>query len=206
MCFSFVLCSFLRTFAVREFKIMVLELNETLIEGAERTVTMLAEEGQMVCLTGGTAACRADLLLAMMGLKMVKSGYVCIDGEPLSAEMADEFRALMAYAPDRLTAEGEVKRYEPPTVQEVFALKANRELPISNGILAEEMKRTGADGEKARLLAVAMLRQKPILLVDNPAPESAGYLRKLAQEEGKLVVATSAEQAIVEAAHIVVEL
>lgn len=185
---------------------MVLELNETLIEGAERTVTMLAEEGQMVCLTGGTATCRADLLLAMMGLKMVKSGYVCIDGEPLTAEMADEFRALMAYAPDRLVAEGVVKRYEPPTVQEVFALKANRELPISNGILAEEMKRTGTDGDKARLLAVAVLRHKPILLVDNPAPESAGYLRHLAQQEEKLVVATSAEQAVVDAADIVVEL
>lgn len=185
---------------------MVLELNETLIEGAERTVTMLAEEGQMICLTGGSAQSRTGLLLAMMGLRAVKSGYVCIDGEPLSAEMADEFRALMAYAPDRLTAEGEVKRYEPPTVQEVFELKANRELPISNGLLAEEMKRTGTVGDKARLLAVAVLRQKPILLVDNPAAACADYLRHLAQQGGKLVVATSTEQAIVAASDMVVEL
>jgi len=185
---------------------MVLELNETLIEGAERTVSMLAEEGQMVCLTGGSAQSRTGLLLAMMGLRAVKSGYVCIDGEPLSAEMADEFRALMAYAPDRLVAEGEVKRYDPPTVQEVFELKANRELPISNGLLAEEMKRTGTVGDKARLLAVAVLRQKPILLVDNPAAACADYLQRLAQQGGKLVIATSTEQAIVAASDIVVEL
>ena len=184
---------------------MVLELNETLIEGAERTVSMLAEEGQMTCLTGGSAQSRTGLLLAMMGLRAVKSGYVCLDGEPLTEKSVEEFRELMAYAPDQLVPEGEVRMYEPPTVQEVFGLKANRDLPISNGILAEEMKRTGAPAEKARLLAVAALRHKPILLVDNPAPESAAYLRQLAGQ-GVLVVVTSMEAAIVQMSNQIVEL
>ena len=173
---------------------MVLELNEVLIEGAPNTVSMLAEAGQMTCLTGGSALTRSRLLLAMMGLEPLKNGFVCIDGEPLTERNTPLFRSMMAYAPDMLKVEGQVRRYEPPSVQDVFDLKANRDVPISNGILAEEMKRTGAPAGKARLLAVAVLRRLPILLVDNPAVESAMYLHDLAQQE-HIVVVTTQEQA-----------
>jgi ABC-type thiamine transport system ATPase subunit len=91
-------------------------------------------------------------------------------------------------------------------VQDVFALKDNREAAISNGLLAEEMKRTGAlSPMKAQLLAVAVLRQRPILLVDEPEPASAGYLQRLAAD-GRTVVVASSDDTIMNMADMIVEL
>ena len=184
----------------------MLELNDVLVEEAEKTVSMMARERQVTCLTGGDERIRTRLLLAMLGLAAVKSGFVSIDGEPLEPRTVGLFRSMMAYAPADLKADGEVVVYEPPSVQDVFALKDNREVAISNGLLAEEIKRTGASSPmKAQLLAVAVLRQRPILLVDEPDPASAGYLHRLAAE-GRTVVVASSDDTIMNMADIIVEL
>ena len=168
---------------------MILELNDVLTENESHTLSFMANSGELMCITGGTAASRTR------------------DGEPLTERTAQSFRELMAYAPERLTTLGEVTKYEPPTVQDVFSLKANRDIPISNGILGEEMRRTGADvsDERVQLLAVAVLLDKKILLVDNPPKETSGYLKNLAKQ-GKVVVVTSDEDEIISAADQVVEI
>ena len=61
----------------------MLELNEVLIDDAENTVSMMAQERKVTCLTGGSAKVRSRMLLAIIGLEPLKSGFVCIDGEPL---------------------------------------------------------------------------------------------------------------------------
>ena len=160
----------------------------------------------MTCLTGGDEQVRTRLLLAMMGLERVKSGFVSIDGEPLEPQTVSLFRGMMAYVPSDLRSDGEVVVYEPPSVQDVFALKDNREAAISNGLLAEEMKRTGATSPmKAQLLAVAVLRQRPILLVDGPEAASADYLRRLAADRRTVVVASD-DDAILRMSDEVIEL
>ena len=184
---------------------MLLELNDVLVEGAEKTVSMIVGERQVACLTGGTAALRLKILLALLGLVPVKSGFINIDGEPLEPQTTAAFRRLMAYAPSSLTADGEGTVYEPPTVQDVFNLKANREVPISNGILAEEMRRTGAPKEKAQLLAVAVLRKCAILLVDTPDVASLDYLRQQAAE-GRIVVVASDDPAVMQMADVIAEM
>ena len=182
-----------------------LELNEVLVEGAENTVSMMAQERQVLCLTGGSAHVRSHLLLAMLGLVTVKSGFVNLDGEPLERQTVKRLRKMMAYAPSELKPEGQVTVYEPPSVQDLFNLEDNREAAISNGLLTEEMKRTGAPHEKAQLLAMAVLRQRPILLVENPAPESADYLKRLARE-GRTIIVTSDEKAILDMADVIIEI
>ena len=184
----------------------MLELNDVLVDGAEKTASMMAKEGQVTCLTGGDEQVRTRLLLAMMGLERVKSGFVSIDGEPLEPQTVSLFRGMMAYVPSDLRSDGEVVVYEPPSVQDVFALKDNREAAISNGLLAEEMKRTGATSPmKAQLLAVAVLRQRPILLVDGPEAASADYLRRLAADRRTVVVASD-DDAILRMSDEVIEL
>lgn len=186
---------------------MILELNDVLTENESHTLSFMASSGELMCITGGTAASRTRWLLAIQGFSHISHGYVCIDGEPLTERTAQSFRELMAYAPERLTTLGEVTKYEPPTVQDVFSLKANRDIPISNGILGEEMRRTSADVSDGRvqLLAVAVLLDKKILLVDNPPKETSGYLKNLAKQ-GKVVVVTSDEDEIISAADQVVEI
>ena len=183
----------------------MLELNEVLVEGAANTVSMMAREKQMTCLPGGTAQVRTHLLLAMLGLSTVRSGFVSIDGEPLNKSTVKVFRKQMAYVPSELVPDGEVTVYEPPTVQDVFEWKDNRDAAISNGLLDEEMKRTMAPYAKAQLLAVAVLRQRPILLVDQPHPLSADYLHHLAQE-GRIVIVSSQDEDILRVSDEVIEI
>ena len=186
---------------------MVFELNEVLLDGEPHTLSLMAHEGRLTCLTGGTAQRRLRWLYAMMGFELPKSGFVSIDGEPLDARSATLFRQLMAFAPSRLDTVGEVQRYAPPSVQDVFALKANRDLPISNGILGEEMRRISAGDvhDGVRLLAVAALRAKPILLVEQAQDSMTDYLVRLAQQ-GRMVIATTTAETLLAAADQVVEL
>lgn len=193
--------------AERYVLIMLLELNEVLIEGMHRTLSLMAKAGELTCLTGGTAAQHTRWLLAMQGFETVTNGYISIDGEPLTPHSSPAFRKLMAYAPARLSTQGEVTVYEPPSVQDVFSLKANRDLPISNGILGEEMRRVGGDQTDMRvqLIAVAALLNKPILMVDDPPTHAVDYLIKWARQ-GRIVVAASNNEELLKQADVIVEL
>ena len=184
---------------------MMLELNDVLIEDAEKTVSLMAREGNVTCLTGGSDSLRKKLLLAILGLEPIKSGFVSIDGEPLTPQTVSILRHLMTYAPAELEAEGEVIVYAPPSVQNVFELKDNRDAEISNGIFDEEMKRTGASEKKARLLATAVLRKRPVLLVDQPDALSADYLRSQAKG-GRIVLVCSDEREILDMSDEIIQL
>ena len=183
----------------------MLELNEVLLSGEERTLSLMARAGQMTCLVGATRQRRSRWLMAMLGLEPVQMGFISVDGEPLTPTTVGLLRPLMGYVPDCLQTEGEVVSYEPPTVQDVFRLRANRHLPISNGILAEEMRRTGADADEARRLAVAVLLGRPILLVDHPSAAALSYLQ-LQARGGRTVIVATDESAVINAADLVVEI
>ena len=182
----------------------MLELNDVLIRGEKNTLSLMAHEGQITCLAPAMAGVDSAQplvrwLYAMLGLEPIVTGYVSIDGEPVTATSAPLLRRQMAFVPARLDAVGQVVVYESPTVQDVFALKANREQPITNGILAEEVKRTGTTGQKAQLLAVGVLLHRSILLVESPDAASMSYLRQQA-ENGCTIIVSSADDAIASAA------
>lgn len=175
---------------------MILELNEVLLEGEPHTLSLMAKTGQLTCLTGGTPARRLRWLRAMQGFERICNGFISIDGEPLTPRSASVFRQLIAYAPQSLPPVGEVDVLPPPSVQDIFNLKANRERPISNGILAEEMRRIAGqqtnDDPRTKLLAVAVLLGKPILLVDTPSDKALPYLLGQATTGKAVIVATEA--------------
>jgi len=83
-------------------------------------------------------------------------------------------------------------------------LRANRELPISNGILTQEMRNTGCTGQEGQWLAVAVLLNKPVLLADDPPAASAAYLRHLA-DTGRTVIVSTSEHDLLQVADKVVE-
>lgn len=184
---------------------MMLELNEVLLEGEPQTLSLMAMEGCVTCLTGGTPMRLTRWLHVLMGLDEVKAGFVCIDGEPFMERSVQALRRYMAYAPARLEPVGQVHVWNPPTVQDVFSLRENRNLSISNGILGEEMRHIAADTSdpRVRLLAVAALLNRPILLVDNPPASAARYLCEKAGK-GMTVVVASCDDAILQVAKEVV--
>ncbi len=174
-----------------------LELNQVLVEGERQTVSFLAAMGTVTTLTGGSQQSLTRFLLAILGLAEIRNGAICIDGEPLTPHSAYFFRRQMAYAPAFLQTEGEIVTYEPPSVQDIFGLKANRDLPISNGILGEEIRKIGIEGhhEQVQLIAVAALLEKPIVLIDNPPAAAMPYIRQLAAK-GRIVLITSNDPAV----------
>jgi len=187
--------------------VMLLELNEVLIEGERQTSSMMAYAGELTCLTGGTATRRTRWLLAMQGFIPVTHGCICIDGEPLTTASSPVMRKLISYSPSRLCESGEVTTYKPPTVQDVFSLRQNRDIPISNGILGEEVRRIGADADDPRvqLLAVAVLLNRPIVIVDDPPAKAGAYLKQLTAK-GKLVVVATGDDRLLAFADKVAEL
>lgn len=186
---------------------MTLELNDVLLEGEQLTMSLIVHEGEIVCISDTDEHRLTRWLHAILGFEMVKSGFISIDGEPLTAGFARLFRSKMAFVPDKLVAEGSIVVYEPPSVQDVFSLKANRNIPISNGILSEEIRKVSLDSsdDRVQLLAVAALLDKPLLIVDNPPVEAADYLRKQAQK-GKTVLIASKMKEIHAISNSVVEL
>ena len=187
----------------------MLELNEVLLEGEHSTLSMMAREGQVTCLTPpsvqSTSSSALRWLYALMGFEHVVCGYISIDGEPLTVASALAMRRMMAFVPRRLEAVGRLDVYEAPGVHDVFALRVNRRLSVSDGLLSEEMGRTGITGPSARLLAVAVLLDRSILLVDSPAAASMAYLRLQAQK-GRTVVVGSSDPIVIQHSDTVVEL
>ncbi len=169
-----------------------LELNQILLEGARQTLSLLAEAGEVTTLTGEDSEALSRYLLAIAGFSNVLNGNICIDGEPLTAFSADFFRQQMAYAPADLHAEGEIVSYEPPSVQDIFRLRANRALSVSDDILNEEISKLGgaASDRQMQLIAAAALLETPILLIEDPPVSAMPYLRKLAAT-GRIVLLTS---------------
>lgn len=185
---------------------MTIELNEVSLSGEEQTLSLLAEEGHMTCVTGGTAACRTRWLYLLMGFELPAEGCVSVDGEPLTGGCIAHLRHNMAYVPASLDTIGEIVVYEPPTVNDMLQLRSNRRMKLGMADVEEEMKRTGTTGQKAELLAAAVLRRKPVLVVDSPAPESADYLHRLAEENGLTVIVATDEAAIIGCADSIAEL
>lgn len=184
----------------------MLELNDVLLSGAKSTLSLMACDGELTCLTRpgaplGSTAVR--WLHAMMGLEPTTGGFISIDGEPLTASSARSMRQLMAFVPAELGDVGQVVVFSAPTADDVFRLKANRNGKPEQ--MEQEMALTGATGQKAQLLAVASLLRRPIWLVDRPVALSIPFLRRKA-DEGCTVVIASNDNAVVSKADNVVEI
>lgn len=180
---------------------------ETLFSG----VSFVARPGDAVAVTGDVVA-RKALLFAMLGLRPLKSGWVSIDGEPVTAVTGNYFRQFIAYQPDTLDFEG-------LTVQEVaksqFAIKANADYAYSVKAVAAELSSLGVDADcmqkgfdemdeavaqRASLVLVGMF-ERQLLLLDNPTSRQdeagcqfvAGYIKQKRSEGVALIVATADE-------------
>lgn len=185
---------------------MTIELNDVLLDGEVYTLSLLAHEGQLTCITGATAARRTRWLHVLMGFEMPVTGYVSVDGEPLTGGCIAHLRRHIAFAPASLDTIGEIVRYEPPVATDIFSLRTNRRIKASTDDIDEECRKTGATGQKALLLSVAALRRTPVLVVDSPEGASANYLHNLATQRGCTVIAATDDPTVLSQADCVVEI
>lgn len=161
----------------------MLEIKNVKIKFGDKTLlgglSLSAEDGQVVCISGDSGCGKTSLLRAILGFLPLEEGHVSIDGELLTPAAAGEFRKFMAYVPQDLAMPME-------TVEEMvkmpFALKANISTPFSKKSLMEEWQKLDLDselydkkvselsgGQRQRIIISTLgLLQKPIVLADEP--------------------------------------
>ncbi len=173
-----------------------------------RPLSMVVAPGEVVCLCGEPAQ-TTSLLLAVMGLEPLASGYITVDGEPVVPGSATYFRQQMAYVPrhvpgDRLTVAQICKA--------VAGLKAHAGMERSRAAWTAQWADLGLEPSlldcraddlsteqlQLVLLSLVPLMHRPIVLLDQPPQhEAAARIVKRLVDDGSEVVFTamSAEMA-----------
>lgn len=168
--------------------------------------------GMFVALVGANGAGKSTLLSSLAGLLAPDVGEVALDGQPVLTLDRRDLARRRAYLPQSLRAEW------PISVERLVALGLTPQLPAFGGLpggfeprLTQAIEAcdltdhrfqaatTLSGGELARaMLARALIGDPQVLLADEPVSgldprhrlDTVARLRRLAVDEGRLVVAT----------------
>lgn len=144
--------------------------------------SLIVEEGELVCLHGGKHTGKSELLLSILGLYPLQSGFITFDGELITREASPYFRKMMAYIPQYMPEGkigiGELCRYLSLDVP--GEMKDIKDKPVSS---------FGQEELQAILLRLALQLKRDVVLVDNafPTPETQGLLSQLAQAGAEVI-------------------
>ncbi len=175
-------------------------------------VTVTLRSGMFVALIGANGAGKSTLLNCLAGLLKPETGEVALDDRPVLDFAGRDLAQRRAYLPQRLRAEW------PISVESLVALGLTPQLPALGGLpggleprLTQAIEAcdlqahrfqaatTLSGGELARaMLARALIGDPEVLLADEPVSgldprhrlDTVARLRRLAADEGRLVVAT----------------
>ena len=184
----------------------MLEFKDVTLERSGRVVfehlSFMLGEGKSLFVTGESGTGKTALLQAILGFGPVESGYITIDGEPVTRLSAPYFRQQIAFVPQAMDfPHGRMA----DLITEITGLKAGRSTAFSVKNLFQEWAEIGLERavydtspdvlplEEAQLALLSALRQlhRPLLLVDNVASDRVAQYAKQMAEEGACVVLTS---------------
>jgi putative ABC transport system ATP-binding protein len=167
--------------------------------------SLVVAAGEVVCLCGGAGTGKTGVLRAILGLSPLAGGYITVDGELVTPGASAYFRKMTSYVPQSLP---DVRMTVGELCGKVLAMQTTSEQAPAMEALAGQLKRWGFDDSVRNqhvtqlspqqmqqvMLIVALLQEKPILLVDNPPHTQAvqALLHELAAQ-GKEVVYTCRE-------------
>ena len=144
--------------------------------------SLIAERGESVCIFGGKHTGKSEVLLAILGLHPLQSGFITFDGELITREASPYFRKMMAYIPQYMPG-GEIKIEE---------LCRYLHLDIPNELKDIKDKPVSAFSQEdlqAILLRIALELKREVVLVDNafPTPQTQELLGKLAEAGAEVI-------------------
>ena len=139
--------------------------------------SLIVEPGEVVCVSGPGGHGKSRLLLAVLGLAPVEQGFITLDGELITPGAGAYFRKMMAYVPQDLPR-------DPIKFSEMFDMIVTENQAEAKERLLSEMGTLGMDKTlldrklcdlsaldyRMLLLGVALVRQRPIVLIDD-APQ-----------------------------------
>ncbi len=165
-------------------------------------LSVVVTPGEVVCICGSPSH-TTPLLLAVLGLEPLASGYITVEGEPVVPGSAPYFRQQMAYVPCHMPR-GRQTVWE--ICQEVLALKSHADAPQDRKTIAAITARCATLGLEGTLLdkaaddvtaqemqlamlAMASLLKRPMVLIDQcPQTEAVERLIHQMADEGAEVL------------------
>ena len=140
-----------------------------------KNLSLMAQDGQLTCITGPSGAGKTALVQVMLGFLMLDDGLVSVDGELLTPLSAPTFRRLMAYLPQKRPVAIAQPDVDTSELEAVWSPHNNRRYQL-----------TPIDEH----LDVPPMPSKPIVIADDPEPSLFPTLKSLAAA-GHTVVVTS---------------
>ncbi len=155
--------------------------------------TARIERGERVVIRGASGAGKTSLLRMALGLQQPDAGSVAVNGEPLDARSVWEVRRKVACVPQHPElGSGTVRE----AVESVMRLRANRSLAQDGAAWARALEMAGlpagalgmqtsrlSGGECQRVaLAIALLLDRPLLLLDEPTAALDAASKRLVRE------------------------
>jgi len=195
----------------------MLEVKDATIKVGDKTLvtgfSMMANDGQLTCVTGPEGSGKTTLIRTLMGFLPVDEGFVSVDGELLTIHSAHAFRTMMTYLPQQMQQLAHQLRTPEPEEPEA------EEYAVWNALLpeaAEERAPESLDAEQILILAERTLKEaadKPIVIADEPTacltPELTMRMLALLRaqaEAGKTVLVTTRKPQVADYADQVIVL
>lgn len=144
-----------------------------------KRLSLMAQDGQMTCITGPSGCGKTAMIRAMMGFIPLDEGLVSVDGELLTALSAPTFRRLMGYMPQKRKTSMAQITTDTEGLETVWAPQVLR-----------DYQPTPIDER----LDVAPMASKPIVIADDPDSTQLSLLRSLAVAGHTVIVATKREE------------
>lgn len=150
------------------------------IDGHElfRNLSLMAQDGQLTCVTGGVGAGKTALVQVLLGFLTLQEGLVSVDGELLTPHSASAFRRLMAYLPQKRTVTISQPDVDVSGLEAIWSPHNSRRYQLTP---IEEH------------LDVAPMASKPIIIADDPDLSLLSVLKSLAAAGHTVVVMSQNE-------------
>ncbi len=150
------------------------------LQGAEilHHVSLQARPGEVVALMGGNGSGKSTFVRALVGAHPTTNGSISLFGKPASAAS----RALLGYAPQRMTAAGGVaatalevvtsgllgkSTWRPPRHHRESAIEALSILGVED-LAPRDVSRLSGGQQQRVLIARALVRRPRVLILDEP--------------------------------------
>lgn len=169
-----------------------------------------AKRGEVVCLTGPSGCGKTTLLKAVMGFVCPCQGDIRVEDILLTPQTAHAIRQRIAWMPQGLSLPCEwvremvnlpldlkVNRGGEPTEER---LKAHfKALGLEWGLMEKRLHEVSGGQRQRILLATTAIQEKPLMMLDEPTSaldKGSGmmaleFIRRMAHEEGRTVIAVS---------------
>ncbi len=155
-----------------------------------RNLSVMAQNGQLTCITGPSGSGKTAMMQVLLGFLRLDDGLVSVDGELLTPLSAPTFRKMMAYVPQHRAVDLQPFTPEKSGLEAVWAPYVSNQYQLT--VIDEH-------------LDVPPIGSKPIILVDDPAPDMLSALKSLANQ-GHTVVVASQQEAFLNASEKIITL